>query len=540
MKTIQGLQQGSDAWLAHRRTVHNASEASVMMGAFPTFSRRQLVKVLATGLEREFSDYVQERILDRGHEVEPALRAYAERMIEDELYPVTAVSDDGYLGASFDGITMSEDVILEAKQYSAAKAEYLANGVVPPQDYWQVVQQFAVCESASRCLYLVGDGTDERTDHLWIKREDVEADILKLRPAWKQFDADVFDYVPGPEELPAPAGKSPDQLPALHIELTGMVTASNLAEYKDHAIAVFRGIKTDLQTDQDFADAEKAVKFCSDIESRIEAAKQHALSQTATIDELFRALDSVKEEARSKRLELDKLVKSRKESIRSEIAYAGRDAIAAHYDTMNATLGEHRITLPASIGADLNAAIKGKRTVSSIRDAVDGVVAQHKIAASQRAEQVLACMAVLADAGAGHETLFADRVALCALARPDDLRNLIKVRIADHEAKERQRIENEREKIRAEEAAKLQAEQAAKAAQEAQQAAPAPAAPVAPPVASPALVAAPARRTPVTKSRPTDREIIDVLTLHFRVHDSKVIEWLLDMDLATASKELAA
>ena len=33
--------------------------------------------------------------------------------------------------------------------------------------------------------------------------------------------------------------------------------------------------------------------------------------------------------------------------------------------------------------------------------------------------------------------------------------------------------------------------------------------------------------TPAAQSRPTDDQIIEVLALHFRAHESKVIEWLL-------------
>lgn len=40
-------------------------------------------------------------------------------------------------------------------------------------------------------------------------------------------------------------------------------------------------------------------------------------------------------------------------------------------------------------------------------------------------------------------------------------------------------------------------------------------------------------------TRPTDDEIIDALSLHFRVHESKVIEWLLSMDLQAASARMA-
>jgi hypothetical protein len=40
--------------------------------------------------------------------------------------------------------------------------------------------------------------------------------------------------------------------------------------------------------------------------------------------------------------------------------------------------------------------------------------------------------------------------------------------------------------------------------------------------------------------RPSDIEMIEVLALHFRVHESKVVTWLLDMDLRTASEKLVA
>ena len=46
-----------------------------------------------------------------------------------------------------------------------------------------------------------------------------------------------------------------------------------------------------------------------------------------------------------------------------------------------------------------------------------------------------------------------------------------------------------------------------------------------------------ANTLPVTPaSRPSDDEIIAALALHFRVHESKVIEWLLDFDLDGATE----
>ena len=77
--------------------------------------------------------------------------------------------------------------------------------------------------------------------------------------------------------------------------MTGAVTASNLAEFKATALGAIRSVNRELKTDQDFADAEKAVKWCRR-RSRLKAAK-NALSQTANIDALFKALDDIGAEA---------------------------------------------------------------------------------------------------------------------------------------------------------------------------------------------------------------------------------------------------
>lgn len=108
--------------------------------------------------------------------------------------------------------------------------------------------------------------------------------------------------------------------------------------------------------------------------------------------------------------------------------------------------------------------------------------------------------------------------------------------------KEREELAAERAKLaqeRAElEATKAPADEFQKDLQafEAATAQPAPA-PAAPIVLTGKKVSAPLK---TSASRPTDAEIIEVLSLHYRVHESKVIEWLLALDLETASAALAA
>ena len=435
---IVNLIQGTPQWNAHRAVHFNASDAAAMLGVSPHKSRRALLDELHLGLTKEISSYVQEKVLDPGHEFEARARALAENIIGEDLYP--CVGTEGRLSASFDGLTLLNDTAFEHKTLNDELLLIMADGLdgsqLPEFHRIQMEQQCLV-SGAGRVLFMASrwDGEtliEER--HCYYTPDPVLRQ--RIVDGWKQFEADLAAHTVEGPAAPLPTGRPPGMLPALRIELTGAVTASNLAEFRDTAIAVFQGIRTDLQTDQDFADAEQTVKWCEDIEDRLRAAKDHALSQTRSIDELFRAIDAITAESKAKRLELDKLVKARKEQIRGEIMTNGRDAVIEHYRVVNATLGEHAIAIPSSLPADLAAAVKGKRTVTTLKDAVDGVVTAAKISASQRADAVRANVVALAEASAGNESLFPDRVALCASKSPEDLRNLAAARIRDHQQRE--------------------------------------------------------------------------------------------------------
>lgn len=537
MKTLN-LIQGSPEWHQHRASHWNASDAPAMLGVSPCKTRAQLVREVATGFVPEVDAATQKRF-DDGHRFEALARPLAEKVVGDELYPCTGESDeDPRLSASFDGLTMDGQTAWEHKTLNdelraAISLDFQGD---LPLHYRVQMQQQLIVSGAERILFMASkwDGDvliEER--HFWYENDPHLA--LQICSGWQQFEADVAAYQPEPEAAPAPAGRAPDQLPALRIEVTGMVTASNLAEFRENALAVIKSINTDLQTDEHFADAEKTVKWCQGVEDRLDAAKQHALSQTASIDELFRTIDAIAEETRAKRLELNRLVKSRKDAIRLEIAHEGKARIDEHVAKLNERIAPVRLPAPVY---SINDAMKGKRTIATLRGAVDDEVARVKIATNAQADAIDANLRAIREKAPDHQFLFADLQAL-ALKPHDDLLTLIAARITEHGAKEKARIEAERERIRAEEAAKLKAAQAAQAAQEAQEAAPVQSAPVAGPVASPAPAQSPVRQAAENRrDRPTDREIIDALALHFRVHDSKVIEWLLAMDLEAESNAL--
>lgn len=463
MKTVE-LIQGTPEWHAHRAAHFNASDAPAMMGCSPYKTRSQLVREFATGVAVEHDAATLQRFAD-GHRFEDLARPLAETIIGEELYPCVGV--DGKFSASFDGLTLLEDTAFEHKSLNEDLRLAMHDGNDDLPLHYQVqMEHQAMVSGAERVLFMAskwsGDELVEERHCWYIPNPELRAKILA---GWAQFEADVAAYEPAPAAEPVAAGRAPDQMPALRIEVTGMVTASNLAEWKEQAIAVFQGISTELVTDQDFADAETTVKWCGSIEEQLKAAKQHALSQTESIDLLFRTIDAIAEEARSKRLALEKRVKTRKDERRTEIGNAARRAVQQHVLAINETLGEHAIPMPTTLVADIAEAMKGKRSFASMQEAVDAVAANAKIDASQYADRIRANVAILAG-HAEHATLFADRVQLCASKAPEDLRNLVAARIAEHQQAEQARLDAEREKIREQEQAKAQ--EAAAAAQAAQ------------------------------------------------------------------------
>lgn len=445
---LENAPQGSAAWLAARAKHLCASEAAAALGLSKYTTRDELLRQKATGLTEEVSP-AKQRIFDAGHQAEALARPIAEGIAGTEFFPVVATREvDGMpLLASFDGIDLMDELIWENKLLNQSLVQQVQAGDLEPH-YWLQLEHQLLVSGATRALFTTSDGTPGGTHPLWYESKPERR--AQLIAGWKQFAADLAAWVP-PEAAPAPVvGKTPDNLPALLIQVTGAVTASNLPEFKAHALEVFKGINRTLTTDQDFATAESTVKWCSDVESRLAAAKEHALSQTATIDELFKTIDDISAEARRTRLELDKLVKARKEEIRGEIVAGGLTALREHIAQLNAAM-------PAAympqVPADFAGAIKGKRTVDSLRGAVNDELARAKIEASNIATRIHANVKTLEASG-----LVVPDAATLVLKAPDDLAAII----ATRKAAEQQRLEAERERIRAEEAARADREARAK------------------------------------------------------------------------------
>lgn len=519
MKVIKGLIQGSPAWHSFRAKHNNASEAAAVFGQHKYMSRNELLALKKHGIEKEINSFQQAKF-DEGHATEALARPLVEDIIGEDLYPVVASDDDDWLAASFDGITMDDSTLFEHKLLNQDLVAQVKAGELEPHYYWQLEQQLLI-SGAEKAIFVTSDGTKENLH--WMEYRPVAGRAEQLIAGWRQFQADLANYTPEAPKVEV-IGRAPDELPALHIEVTGMVTASNLDAFKSNAIAVIQGINRDLSTDTDFANAEKTVKWLGGVEDKLKAAKEHALAQTQSIDALFKAIDSIGAEARTTRLELEKLVKARKDGIRIEIQQAAQQALFDHMASLNKRLGG-KVTMPAYT-ADFASAMKGKKTVASLKDACDTLLAQAKIDTSAAADKIEINLSSLRELAKDHAFLFNDAQQLVMKAN-EDLVLLINARITEHKAQEAARLEAERERIRKEEADKLAREQ-----QRQQQAAPAQtevALPVAEVTTAAPVAAAPAKAVQQAKpasNRPSDAQLRKTIADQFGVTEAMADAWL--------------
>ncbi len=509
MKTV-ALVQGSPEWLAHRAIHFNASDAPAMMGKSQHSSRSELMHAIATGITPDIDPRTQKRF-DDGHRFEALARPLAEAIIGDDLFPVVGVV--GEYSASFDGLTMGEDVAFEHKTLNdTIRAWNSSDDITAP--YRIQMEQQCMVSGCEKILFMASIWTDDcdlvEEKHFWYYPD------LQLRAqigaGWVQFKADLAAYVPV-EVIPAAVATPTLDLPVVSIQTSGAVAIiSNLRKFGESLNLFIAALPVKPSTDQEFADCKAALTKLKTSEETLDSEEARALSQMSEIDEMRREKKLYFDLARTTRLALEKLVTAREAAIKGEILQEGKDKLRTHIEGLNTRLA--RVQMPVVL-ADFAGAMKNKRTLASLRDAVDTALANAKIEASQIADKMQINLATLDQHG--HAFLFADLAALCIKA-PDDLLAVIKSRINDHEAAEQARIDADRERIRAEEQAKAVAEVAK--AQPAPVAAPAVVEPVwtspvreVAPIAKPSTIASKAQQLALLLESFTDEEI--ELILHY-------------------------
>ena len=461
------LTQGTPEWHAFRAAHFTASDAPAMLGISPYKTRAALLAEKATGIRPE-PDAAALRRFAEGHRIEALARPLAEKELAEELYPVTG--SNGKMAASFDGLTMCEDVVWEHKTLNQSLREVMtseATGQALPEHYRAQLEQQLLVAGAPRALFTASQWAgDELVDirHVWYSSDPVMRG--RILAGWEQFEADLANWQP-----PAPATTAQpapvESLPAVTVSVSGsLVVTGNLAAFGE-ALREFVGrIPTQPATDNDFAACEAACKTLNKAEAALTAAEDNALAQMSDVEQMRRTVADLKNLARATRLATEKLVKAEKDARRAERVMKARAAWQACHDQLAQDLQGLRLDVPAP---DFGETIKGLSSLESIDNKLTATVLAGQADLNARAHHIRHSLQMLADVPEACRMLLADRQEL-ALKDHEALRLIIDERIRQHQQAEAARLEAERERIRAEEQAK--AETAVQAA--AQQAAPEP------------------------------------------------------------------
>lgn len=444
MKTIT-IEIGSSEWIKSR----SASKAAAVMGQDAHTTRNELLRIMATGLGKEFSEWQQKNLLDKGHETEIGARDIAEEILCDGLSPICGSTDDGYLTASFDGLTFDGRVGLEAKTWNEKLAAAVRAGEIP-DSHWPQLEQQIIVGSLDYVLFAVTDGT--RDNFASLEYRAVPGRAAKLLASWKQFDIDLANYTP-PEIIPAVVAAPAAAFPTLFVQAKGEITGTNMPEFKAQITALLDGLNMKPTTDQEFADSKAMAKDLRECAKKTKALKDDMLAQTVSIGEVAKEIDYLAGLTNAAALALEKAVTAEEENRKVRLITRGQKALADHIAALNARLGKN---YTPAIPVDFAGAIKGKRNLDSMENGIDTELARAKIASSEIADKIQINLTSLRELAADYAFLFAD-TAQIILKPNDDLVTLIKMRIAEHKAAEAKKEAEQRERIRLEEEAKAQA-----------------------------------------------------------------------------------
>lgn len=429
------LIQGTPKWDAHRANpfMHNASDAPAMLGCDDKRTRSELMRERASGIKREFSPFVQERVLNKGHRNEAFGRAHADSTAGVTFYPVTGESDDGFLSASFDGMTMCEDLAWEHKSLNNALRAVLPTegiggqevGAALPKKYRAQMEQQLAVSGAERVLFMASNWTDDgqliEARYCWYYPDAaLRAEIIA---GWKQFDTDLQALLADKDALAAFLARFEAAAPTETTQamIAPVVKLRNIAAKVVGQVVVehdLLGYKADLEKLKttpgsyvtkitDDATMERANQNKKELaagEDALEKARIDIIAAIPAVNAAIKLTDELSEETRSMRLASEKLVDGAKKSLKAAILASQKELLATHVSEAAARIG-----YTPKVQADFEKATARLSSFDRIREKAEGELARCKVLVNMAEETALANLKCVPD---GSRHLFADMAEL--------------------------------------------------------------------------------------------------------------------------------
>lgn len=239
----------------------------------------------------------------------------------------------------------------------------------------------------------------------------------------------------------------------LILKVSGEVQASNIKEFEVDILAGIENIKTDLVTDQDFAEAKEAAKSCKTLESWLDNALEEAVLSMQTVAEVRQIADRLKIKLRNTRLDLSKKIKAEEAARKQEIVNEG---ITNVQECLKDSPVKHAMSVNT---VAINDAIKGKRSLEKMREAVVDAAFNQIEAITLLERLFLSNSKLIQDTEKEYPGLFPD-VKVVALSPVEVVEAQIESRVNKFKFDLQQKQEAER---KAKEAAELKAKQEAEA-----------------------------------------------------------------------------
>lgn len=459
---ILDLVQGSDEWLEARLTFMCASEAPAMMDESKFMSRNQLLD-LKKGWQSNPNSSFKEALFQEGHESEDKARDITE-LEECEDFPavvgMASYSTLTGLLASFDGLAGDESLYLpwEHKGWNETLAENVRNGILEAHYFWQLEHQMLVA-NCKEIMFTCSDGTE--TNRVSMMYKSVPERRKALIAGWKQFIIDLDNHILEAKQEMVKTKKE-SAFPLITFEVTGTQISSNIASCLEMITQKAEvEINRKLESDQDFADKDKLNKATKEARDKLKLLVDDVQGQFVSYAEFAGVAADIDKVLQKMQSQGEKQVKQAKDAKKLDIKSGGEISISMYCQHVNKEINPIRLDSIINCNVDFSSSMKNKRTIESLQNSVDSVVAEFKIAADEVKDKVIANLSTLRELASEHEFLFMDSLDLVKKENAD-LIAVIKMRISEHKASEEAKLAKIKEDAEIAAKAKIEAEQKAK------------------------------------------------------------------------------
>lgn len=172
---VVNLEQGSQEWLDYRLGKVGASEVSHLFGVNP-FCKSENQTMFLLGLKLGFNTIFINDAMRAGNDNEAEIIKFIEEKYDIETQPL--VGHKGNISASFDGITLERDIVVEVK-YSEYTYDYIKKHGEAPDYYELQIQQQMLVSGAGKAIFAAMNPKTRDIAHCELKACDVIQGFIK-------------------------------------------------------------------------------------------------------------------------------------------------------------------------------------------------------------------------------------------------------------------------------------------------------------------------------------------------------------------------